>query len=181
VLFTMLAGRLPFEGTSASHALELITTSEAQLPAHFSPEAADLIQRMLTKDASTRIALDAVARHPWVTGSKLALIPLIDLTISLPAAVEYRLVSPSKAAHVIAPSPVLSDTSTDCSSTVCASPLSSSGGYSPYWSAKALSPRAAAAASAQRLQCFEQQQQCTAAIVAAAVAAGATVISDNSE
>jgi serine/threonine protein kinase len=178
----MLAGHLPFEGTSASHALELITSSEAQLPAHFSAEAADLIQRMLQKDASTRIGLEAVARHPWLTGSKLALLPLIDLTISLPAAVEYRLVSPSKAAHVIAPSPVLSSSSSsattaECSSSTAssASPLSS-GGYSPYWSTKAVSPR-----GTQRLQCFEQQQLCTAAVVATAVAAGVAIITDTSE
>ncbi|KAG5178015.1 kinase-like domain-containing protein [Tribonema minus] len=68
VLFTMLEGRLPFEGASPEDALALIAAQPLAVPARFSPAARDLVQRMLRKDAAARITLSAVARHPFLTG-----------------------------------------------------------------------------------------------------------------
>ncbi|KAG5178509.1 kinase-like domain-containing protein [Tribonema minus] len=80
VLFTMLAGQLPFEGNSAEQALDLISTQEVVCPAHFSAEARDLVARMLTKEATTRISLEGVALHPWLMGHKVRVACIVEDT-----------------------------------------------------------------------------------------------------
>ena len=46
--------------------LERVRTAELQCPAHVGPQAADLLQRLLVKDPTQRLTLDAALRHPFV-------------------------------------------------------------------------------------------------------------------
>ena len=46
--------------------LERVRTAELQCPAHVGPQAADLLQRLLVKDPTKRLTLDAALRHPFV-------------------------------------------------------------------------------------------------------------------
>ena len=46
--------------------LERVRTAELQCPAHVGPQAADLLHRLLVKDPTKRLTLDAALRHPFV-------------------------------------------------------------------------------------------------------------------
>lgn len=46
--------------------LERVRTAELQCPACVGPQAADLLQRLLVKDPTKRLTLDAALRHPFV-------------------------------------------------------------------------------------------------------------------
>ncbi|CAM9162342.1 unnamed protein product [Phaeothamnion confervicola] len=65
VLFTMLAGRLPFEGTDVHDTLRIIDSCRPKYPASFSPDARALVDGMLARDAAKRLTLAEVAAHPW--------------------------------------------------------------------------------------------------------------------
>eukprot|EP01102_Stenamoeba_stenopodia_P007926 TRINITY_DN2237_c0_g1_i1.p1 TRINITY_DN2237_c0_g1~~TRINITY_DN2237_c0_g1_i1.p1 ORF type:complete len:515 (-),score=104.42 TRINITY_DN2237_c0_g1_i1:120-1664(-) len=69
MLFTMVAGYLPFWESKASmqSLLRKVVNGKFTLPKNLSPECADLIQRMLTVDPQKRITIDEIRPHPWVT------------------------------------------------------------------------------------------------------------------
>lgn len=69
MLFTMVAGYLPFWESKASmqSLLRKVVNGKFVLPKNISPECADLIQRMLTVDPQKRITIDEIRHHPWVT------------------------------------------------------------------------------------------------------------------
>jgi serine/threonine protein kinase len=66
VLFALTIGRLPFEDPNQGRLFRKVTSEDPVFPVSISPMLTDLLQRMLTKDASLRITLEAIKQHPWL-------------------------------------------------------------------------------------------------------------------
>ncbi|KQK01259.1 phosphoenolpyruvate carboxylase kinase 2 [Brachypodium distachyon] len=70
VLYVMLSGTVPFYGATAPEIFESVLRGNLRFPprafASVSPEAKDLMRRMLCKDVSRRFSADQVLRHPWI-------------------------------------------------------------------------------------------------------------------
>ncbi|KAF0933461.1 hypothetical protein E2562_018556 [Oryza meyeriana var. granulata] len=70
VLYMMLSGTVPFYGATAAEIFESVLRGNLRFPprafASVSPEAKDLMRRMLCKDVSRRFSADQVLRHPWI-------------------------------------------------------------------------------------------------------------------
>ncbi|XP_062221627.1 phosphoenolpyruvate carboxylase kinase 2-like [Phragmites australis] len=70
VLYMMLSGTVPFYGATAGEIFESVLRGNLRFPprafASTSPEAKDLIRRMLCKDVSRRFSAEQVLRHPWI-------------------------------------------------------------------------------------------------------------------
>lgn len=64
ILFAMLAGFLPFDGGDLTNTLKLVKRGDYILPPWFSPEAVDLVQRILQKRPEDRITMQEMWRHP---------------------------------------------------------------------------------------------------------------------
>ncbi|CAG8723883.1 5864_t:CDS:2, partial [Acaulospora colombiana] len=65
--FEFLVGSPPFEemsGAKATH--RRIARVDFTIPDHVSPEAADLIKKLLQYTPAARIPLEKVMRHPWI-------------------------------------------------------------------------------------------------------------------
>ncbi|KAJ6792512.1 phosphoenolpyruvate carboxylase kinase 1-like [Iris pallida] len=71
VLYVMLGGGLPFEGGSAVEVFEAVMRGNLRFPTRIfgwvSPEAKDLMRRMMSKDVSRRLSAEQALRHPWIT------------------------------------------------------------------------------------------------------------------
>lgn len=70
LLYRMLCGRPPFSGRSMKEVFDNILFSDLRFPSsvQLSPEAKDLISRLLIKDASKRIKGPEVRAHPFWQG-----------------------------------------------------------------------------------------------------------------
>lgn len=73
ILYAMLSGYLPFDddpcnpdGHNINQLYRYILSTTPSFPSHISPEAQDLLRRMLTADPSQRCSLDAIQQHPWL-------------------------------------------------------------------------------------------------------------------
>jgi calcium-dependent protein kinase len=70
ILYTLLSGRPPFEGSSDVQILESIKKSSANLSGgvwdQISKEAKDLVQKMLNKDPKKRLSATEALNHPWI-------------------------------------------------------------------------------------------------------------------
>lgn len=64
ILFAMLNGFLPFDGGDLASTLRLVKKGSYHLPTTLSPEAANLIQRILQKNPDDRITMEAIWAHP---------------------------------------------------------------------------------------------------------------------
>eukprot|EP01012_Entosiphon_sulcatum_P048953 TRINITY_DN67533_c0_g1_i1.p2 TRINITY_DN67533_c0_g1~~TRINITY_DN67533_c0_g1_i1.p2 ORF type:complete len:324 (-),score=78.24 TRINITY_DN67533_c0_g1_i1:63-1001(-) len=65
ILYVMLAGKLPFNDKNRMVLYEKIKSVDYQMSPFITPDAADLIRRMLTKDPKKRINNDEIIAHPW--------------------------------------------------------------------------------------------------------------------
>ncbi|KAJ5707217.1 Serine/threonine-protein kinase ark1 [Penicillium malachiteum] len=63
--YEFLVGEAPFEDTPVM-TQRRITRADMSIPAFVSPEAKDLIKRLLVLDPEKRIPLDEIQRHPWI-------------------------------------------------------------------------------------------------------------------
>lgn len=94
ILFAMLNGFLPFDGGTLQNTLRLVKKGEYYLPPSLSPEASDLIQRILQKRPERRITMDDIWTHPLLTkyekyhASLVAPAPLVGA--APPLSVEVR-------------------------------------------------------------------------------------------
>lgn len=66
VLVAMLTGSLPFEDDALKVLYEKICRGSYTLPKYVSPQAADLIARMLVVDGQQRATILEIREHPWV-------------------------------------------------------------------------------------------------------------------
>ncbi|KAG8827912.1 spindle assembly checkpoint kinase [Serendipita sp. 401] len=65
--YEFLCGAPPFEELSGARATHRrIARVDYTIPDHVSPEAADLIEKLLQHAPASRLALDKVLKHPWV-------------------------------------------------------------------------------------------------------------------
>ncbi|OCT50402.1 hypothetical protein CLCR_06568 [Cladophialophora carrionii] len=67
ILFAMLNGFLPFDGGTLPNTLRLVKQGAYHLPQTLSPEAQDLIQRILQKRPERRITMEKIWAHPLLT------------------------------------------------------------------------------------------------------------------
>lgn len=72
ILYIMLGGAPPFYGETVEETFDAVLRGNLRFPSRVfrsvSPQAKDLIRKMLCKDVSRRFSADDVLRHPWVTG-----------------------------------------------------------------------------------------------------------------
>ncbi|CAI9273242.1 unnamed protein product [Lactuca saligna] len=70
ILYIMLAGVPPFYGETPAETFEAVLRGNLRFPTRIfrsvSPEAKDLLRKMLCKDVSRRLSAEQVLRHPWV-------------------------------------------------------------------------------------------------------------------
>ncbi|KAF2031414.1 calmodulin dependent protein kinase [Setomelanomma holmii] len=66
-LFCLLFGRIPFEKHGMIELYQAIRLDEPEIPDTCNPELADLLRRLLEKDPTTRITMEEIRDHPWVT------------------------------------------------------------------------------------------------------------------
>ena len=70
ILYTLLAGRPPFEGSNELEIVKKVREGyfDLDIPelSKVSREAKDLIMRMLTYEPSERVTLDEAINHPWI-------------------------------------------------------------------------------------------------------------------
>lgn len=64
ILYAMLNGFLPFDGDDLSSTLRLVRRGRYYLSPNLSPEATDLLQRILQLDPDQRITIDQMWSHP---------------------------------------------------------------------------------------------------------------------
>ncbi|CAG9465498.1 unnamed protein product [Pedinophyceae sp. YPF-701] len=72
VLYILLCGRKPFGGTTEEHRKANITRAKVPFPddlwGRVSPEAKDLVSRLLRKDPRERLTARQALEHPWILG-----------------------------------------------------------------------------------------------------------------
>lgn len=67
ILYAVLTGQLPFSDEDTAVVIEKVRIGSYFLPSSLSPDAADLICRILQNNPSKRITMQAMWRHPFVT------------------------------------------------------------------------------------------------------------------
>ena len=70
LLFAMLTGALPFPQEALGDMLKSIARGKYTIPKEVSPDARDLISKMMAVDARKRIKIDAIRQHPWLNPPK---------------------------------------------------------------------------------------------------------------
>jgi serine/threonine protein kinase len=66
----MICGFLPFDEESKSVLYKKILNTDYSIPKHVSPEARDLIKRILEKDINQRLTISQIKQHPWFSLNK---------------------------------------------------------------------------------------------------------------
>jgi len=66
IIYEFLVGKPPFEAPSMEETYTKICTEPLTFPAQISPEAKDMISRLLAKDTSNRATFEEMAEHPWI-------------------------------------------------------------------------------------------------------------------
>ena len=69
VLFTMLAGHLPFEETNTNALYRKILAGEYKCPNHLSLPARNLLGGILQVDPTKRYSISDIRRHPWMSNA----------------------------------------------------------------------------------------------------------------
>ncbi|XP_053672993.1 serine/threonine-protein kinase PLK4 [Anopheles nili] len=67
ILYTLLAGKSPFDTNEVKSTLERVVMSKFIMPTNLSPDACNLIERLLKKNPSERIKLEEVLGHPFLS------------------------------------------------------------------------------------------------------------------
>ncbi|KPM33987.1 hypothetical protein AK830_g12587 [Neonectria ditissima] len=66
-LFCLKYGRIPFNRDGMMDMYDAIKSDDPQIPEGENPEFVDLIQKLLDKNPETRITMEQIRSHPWVT------------------------------------------------------------------------------------------------------------------
>jgi len=67
-MYDMLAGQPPFTANNRKATMEKIMNGKLKLPMYFTPDAKDLVRKLLRKAPNTRLGYngaDEVKRHPF--------------------------------------------------------------------------------------------------------------------
>ncbi|KAI9187702.1 serine/threonine-protein kinase gin4 [Blastocladiella emersonii ATCC 22665] len=65
ILYALLSGNLPFDDENIRRLLSKVKTGKFYMPPHISPDAQDLIARMLHVEPDQRLRMADVVAHPW--------------------------------------------------------------------------------------------------------------------
>mmetsp|Transcript_94625 Transcript_94625/g.163391 ORF Transcript_94625/g.163391 Transcript_94625/m.163391 type:complete len:427 (-) Transcript_94625:793-2073(-) len=65
ILYSMLAGEAPFRHKCITGLMRKVVAGRYKIPSGFSPDAADLISKMLVVDPKIRIRIRGIIAHPW--------------------------------------------------------------------------------------------------------------------
>lgn len=68
--YEFLVGNPPFEESGHAATYKRISRVDLRIPQFVSPEASDLIKKLLQHDPERRFPLDQVEKHPWVVKNK---------------------------------------------------------------------------------------------------------------
>lgn len=74
ILYGMLVGELPFGDGDLRSISENVREKEPNYPDFLSPPVVNLIKLMLNKDQQKRLSIDQVEKHPWLQGTRYAII-----------------------------------------------------------------------------------------------------------
>jgi aurora kinase A len=66
LLYEFLVGRPPFEAKTHNETYRRITKVQIEWPPAISPDAKDLISRLLVYEPGQRLSLDGVIEHRWI-------------------------------------------------------------------------------------------------------------------
>ena len=69
ILYALVCGELPFEGSTVQLQLQKIVLSEPTYPIGLGHDLVDLLSGLLTKDVSRRMTLADIREHPWVASA----------------------------------------------------------------------------------------------------------------
>jgi serine/threonine protein kinase len=77
VLYSLLVGKLPFDGEDKVEQVYNILNKELKFPSRIKrdPDLLDLLTRMLDRNPRHRITVDEALRHPWVRCISLSVLP----------------------------------------------------------------------------------------------------------
>ena len=67
ILYALLSGHLPFNDNNIRHLLMKVQSGKYQMPPNLSPEARDLIERILVVNPEERITISEILAHPLLT------------------------------------------------------------------------------------------------------------------
>ncbi|TDH69888.1 hypothetical protein CCR75_006246 [Bremia lactucae] len=67
LMFEFLTGAPPFETENTKETYRRIAHVDVKFPSHVSPEARDLLLKILRHDPQQRLSLERVLEHPWIT------------------------------------------------------------------------------------------------------------------
>ena len=67
ILYALLSGHLPFNDNNIRHLLMKVQSGKYQMPPNLSPEARDLIERILVVNPEERITISEILSHPLMT------------------------------------------------------------------------------------------------------------------
>ena len=87
VLYTMVTGKMPFDDGDmkvlVAQVKKGVTFSKPKQP--ISDQCKDLIRKMLTLDFKTRVTVEEIESHPWLTTSITKSAPQMSSSVSLNA------------------------------------------------------------------------------------------------
>lgn len=77
VLYSLLVGKLPFDGEDKVEQVYNILNKELKFPSRIKrdPDLLDLLTRMLDRNPRHRITVEEALRHPWVRCMSLSVLP----------------------------------------------------------------------------------------------------------
>lgn len=64
--YEFLVGKPPFESESMNDTYSRISRVDLHFPSYVSPDARDVITKLLKRNPSERLSLDGVLQHPWI-------------------------------------------------------------------------------------------------------------------
>ncbi|XP_028397871.1 serine/threonine-protein kinase PLK4-like [Dendronephthya gigantea] len=70
MLYTLLVGKPPFETEAVKRTLNKVVLGDYSIPDNISPEARDLITKLLKKNPGDRLPLSGILDHPFILGKR---------------------------------------------------------------------------------------------------------------
>ena len=70
ILYALVCGYLPFEDPNTNNLYKKILSGEFKLPSFLSPEAKDLVSKILNTDPESRYTISEIRKHPWYNAEK---------------------------------------------------------------------------------------------------------------
>ncbi|CAL6040242.1 Kinase [Hexamita inflata] len=91
ILFAMICGYLPFDDDDLQKLYKKIISGIFKIPSFVSPQAQDLIMKILVTDPSKRIPLLEIMKHPWFLEACADPIPKFQ-EIDPPTVIDFKIV-----------------------------------------------------------------------------------------